>query len=791
MRVSEAGKRVRNGRIRLSMPLPRWLALGVGSQACALALAPWLAGSLYVGPRPVAPDEVLSGLLWTGDFPLMGALLVGVAVLIGLLACGWNVAMWRLPVGRVALPLALLLLWMGLSAVVNGSGWYGLKRLTEWGVAFALLLVITAVVRRGSSAWTIIVALIASATLIALRACMEYAVNRLVGIPNWRVFASFFNPNLLAGYLAMLIPLTMGVLLGLTRSYPLPSGSPRPRGEPLGERAGSPRPRGELQSRGSGSSLSRGNLQEGVRNTPLLTALLTVALWLQLGALALTGSRLGVLTGLGGVAVFLALTLWWRLLTRGFLLRLAVVGVLLLGVMWLSLPTAQRLTPQAATQDVHSGSFRLETWKGALRMTLANPLLGVGTGAFEWRYPPYASVGFTRLAHNSYLELASEAGIPALLMLLALGIGWLTRALQPELSPATDGRGQTGRAVSAVHSPPATRHLPFDWRPVRAGVVAGVLAGAAHNFVDTDLACFANLLTLAGLLGLGLALAVDGVYTIPLGVIERRGAVLVLSAALGMSLASMGLGELYANQARYDMLVGHAPQAAERLSIARTLDANNPDYLMDAGELYYALGRRDTAFTLMERAARLKPSPRFWYRLGLYYEREGKREQAQMAFEHVLRLDPNNLPAMLKLAQMFGQDAQATRLPPEALKYYERIVQLERSPYGRVRAVPEMVETAYGFAHLALARHYEAQGDLNRAHAEYEAALAVFRAYRERTLPFNRMGKELGLYNPEREQQILLAHRQALEGLIRLLEQRGEADQAATLREEYARLSEF
>jgi hypothetical protein len=89
---------------------------------------------------------------------------------------------------------------------------------------------------------------------------------------------------------------------------------------------------------------------------------------------------------------------------------------------------------------------------------------------------------------------------------------------------------------------------------------------------------------------------------------------------------------------------------------------------------------------------------------------------------------------------------------------------------------------------LALAQHYEAQGDAARARREYEAALAIFRAYRERTLPFNRMGKELGLYNPEREQQILMAHRRTLEGLIRLLNQQGASSEAEPLREEYSRL---
>ncbi len=756
MRVNESGKRIRNGRIRLPLQLPRWLALTVGSQACALALAPWLTGGLYIGPRAVAPEQVVNGLLWSGDFPLMGAFLVGVAVLMGLLACGWNVAMWRLPVGRVLLPLLGLILWLALASIVNGTGWYGLRRLTEWGTALMLMLTIVAVVRRGASAWTILIALIATAALISLRACSEYLLNRWAGVANWRVFASFFNPNLLAGYLVMLAPVTLGVLLCVGRGGQPPHPYPLPQ-------------------RGSQSS----SHSSGVRVHLLWLALLTVALWLQLSALALTGSRLGVLAFAGGAGAFLGLALAWRLLTRDFLLRLGLVVLLLAGVLWFSQPAVQRLTPQAAAQDVHSGSFRLETWKGTLRMALANPILGVGPGAFEWRYPRYASVGFTRLAHNSYLDLMAEAGLPALLLLVAMGIGWLTRALQPEL-PAESGlphsRGGFQRASIT------------DWRPIRLGVVAGVIAGALHNGVDSDIACFANLLTLMGLLALGLAFAIDGVYTVPLGVIERRGATLVLSAALGMSLASMGLGELYANQARYHALIGHAPQAAELLSVARSLDSNNPDYLMDAGELYYALGRRETAFTLMERAVQLKPAPRFWYKLGLYYEREGNRARARNAFEQVLQIDPNNLPALLKLAQYETPDPSQPILSPGALEYYQRIVALERSPYGRVRAVPEMVETAYGFAHLALAQHYEAQGAPARARAEYEAALRVFRAYRELTLPFNRMGRELGLYNPEREQQIRLAHLRTLEGLIRLLVEQGESKQAEPLRAEYAQL---
>jgi hypothetical protein len=62
-------------------------------------------------------------------------------------------------------------------------------------------------------------------------------------------------------------------------------------------------------------------------------------------------------------------------------------------------------------------------------------------------------------------------------------------------------------------------------------------------------------------------------------------------------------------------------------------------------------------------------------------------------------------------------------------------VEIQNSPYGRIRAVPEIVETAYGFAHLALARHYRARGETVKAQGHYEQALQVFRNYRDGHLP--------------------------------------------------------
>ncbi|GIV08669.1 MAG: hypothetical protein KatS3mg019_0760 [Fimbriimonadales bacterium] len=719
-----------NGKAKLKPRAPQWASWAAGLTGVGVALAPWLSGSVYVGARPVAPVDTLGALFWGADMPLMGAFLVSLLILMGFFIAAWNAEMWRLPIGRFLLPFVLLVLWLGLSTVATQSGWAGLMRVVQWLVGLIALLTIVAVVRRGAAAWLVIAPIGISASLLGLRGCTEYLINALGGIPNWRVFASFFNPNLLAGYLAMSAPLTLGLLLMAGRELP----DPRRRA---------------------------------------YTALITVGLWLQLSALALTASRLGMLASLGAAGVFLAIAGAWKLLSRDFVMRLMVVGVLLLGVFWLSTPATQRLTPQAAAQDVHSGAFRIETWKGAMRAALSNLLLGVGTGAFEWQYPRYAQVGYTRSAHNTYLEIAAESGLPALLMILTLAIGWLGRAAQRELAPDP--------------SRPVPRAM--DWRAMRIGVLAAVVGAGLHNAVDSDLQAFANLLTLCGLLGLGLAIAPDGVFTLPIRAIERRGTALAITLTLAVALASFGLGEWHANQGRYEMLVAHAPQAAEFYSIARRFDPNNPDYLMDAGELYYALGRRETALELMNRSVRLKPSPRNLYRLGLYHEREGNLAKAREYYQAALEHDPHSLPALLKLARLAQPNDSEPRLTEASKQYYERVLEIQNSPYGRIRAIPEIVETAYGFAHLALARHYRVQGETVKAQGHYEQALLVFRNYREVTYPFNLAGRALGLYNPERERQILSAHLQSLSDLAALYEAQGRTQDAAALQEEYHRLS--
>jgi O-antigen ligase len=74
-----------------------------------------------------------------------------------------------------------------------------------------------------------------------------------------------------------------------------------------------------------------------------------------------------------------------------------------------------------------SVSARFGYWQAALDTAEKHPILGSGPGTFSVSYakikPPEAEMA--RLAHNDYLEQASDSGIPGCVLYLAMIGGWL------------------------------------------------------------------------------------------------------------------------------------------------------------------------------------------------------------------------------------------------------------------------------------------------------------------------------------------------------------------------------
>jgi putative inorganic carbon (HCO3(-)) transporter len=68
-----------------------------------------------------------------------------------------------------------------------------------------------------------------------------------------------------------------------------------------------------------------------------------------------------------------------------------------------------------------SSATRIKIWRGAIDMIKDYPMWGVGYGAFPAFVPKYTSGAVGQMdAHNSYLLIAAEMGIPTLLVFLVV-----------------------------------------------------------------------------------------------------------------------------------------------------------------------------------------------------------------------------------------------------------------------------------------------------------------------------------------------------------------------------------
>lgn len=143
-------------------------------------------------------------------------------------------------------------------------------------------------------------------------------------------------------------------------------------------------------------------------------------------------------------------------------------GVLLAAV--ILYPMVNRLF-HALDMDPRAGS-RLELWKSGVKMALAQPWFGFGPGTFADVYPSYRPGSLwntlTPFAHNEYLQVAAECGLPALGLTL-LFLWSLAR--------------ETGSGLLSTR--------PFAAYPVqvlaREAAFYILLLEALHNFVDFTL----------------------------------------------------------------------------------------------------------------------------------------------------------------------------------------------------------------------------------------------------------------------------------------------------------------
>ncbi len=347
---------------------------------------------------------------------------------------------------------ALVLLFLCFNIVSTCSSHYlaasihGLLKLIVYVVAYFLL----SEQLKESSKWqfVFVAILLIGGALVSIDGLYQYKIG-VAPLATWedpnienqatRIYATFNNPNLLAGFLLPLIMFSGSLLF---------------------------------------ATWNKGKWLVSVLPA-VLTVLLTVAL-------VLTGSRggyIGAFAGYLGLFFIGIARLWQGKKKRRFfipvLLLLLSVGAALA---FHYMPTfQQRIVSIFAGREHSSNSFRMNVWLSSLKMLKDNWLIGIGVGnqAFRLAYGLYMRSGFDALGTYCVpLEIAVETGIFGLIAAISLVGGLFYRAHLVFWSKTFSFKQPLQQSESSENI-----FIYKQW--LTAGAAVALIAMLSHGLVDT------------------------------------------------------------------------------------------------------------------------------------------------------------------------------------------------------------------------------------------------------------------------------------------------------------------
>ena len=612
------------------------------------------------------------------DWLLLGV--VSAALLVAAIA-GVIIALWQRRTLALTLPevfLGAFVAWQWVTASVSVYRWATWTEAMRWTAFAIVVMAVCELAGKRGFLPSLAVAFVAGGMLSALQGIAEYAVNAASGNPSWRIFGPFLNPNLFADYLL----LALFVAVGLAILH--------------------------------------------FRRAPLLLSLLTLLLLIAMG---LTGSK-GALLAWSVGTVALGLMAIGRLkivgvpdrrnrLVRRWAISLALVaGFIVFMLAITALPPIKARFAALWTTQAHSWMFRWLIWKATLAASFVRPLTGFGAGTFEWVYPQFATVSYTRHAHSGFLQVAMESGWLGLTLLLlcfaSVLMGGAKMSLAANLSSAESEqpRGQRG------------------WLQIAS--VAALLAFCIHNVVETAWLTTANLWALAFVVGVLQA------EVSPMRRLSWRWWALALPFLLVGLWHSGGVarGAYFAQLARNEPLPSVRLFWLERASDADPLNAR---YLIDRAILLEAWAkatgdesRLREALRLCDAAIRLQPTRSGNYKVkARLLQSLGDEAGAEKALRTALRFNRTDTEAMLRL----GEFLEKRDKPDAAAAIYRKLVALERSPYGRFKPVEQWQDIFVAAGKTRLAHLLWRQGQRQRAQQLLDEAERTLRSFQTAYLP--------------------------------------------------------
>jgi O-antigen ligase len=271
------------------------------------------------------------------------------------------------PVIRTSLDVPVLVFALATVVSVLGlTGFYSdqIVALIKAAGGFLLFFVATQSLQQRRDVWVVIGAVVAAGLLVAAQTIIPVLGSGSISILD-RATGNLIDPNLFAGYLVLLVPLTLAIGLAARWKW-----------------------------------------------SPIPTAGALLLLGATLVATLSRGGWLGLIVGIGTLAVLLP---GRRRVIGG--VAAAAVALLLLAAAG---PVAARLGGGAGASPMQTLIDRFPIWTAALNMFVQHPIFGLGVdnfGNYIGLYDPSLDVN---QAHDLFLNIAVERGLIGLMTFLAL-----------------------------------------------------------------------------------------------------------------------------------------------------------------------------------------------------------------------------------------------------------------------------------------------------------------------------------------------------------------------------------
>jgi tetratricopeptide (TPR) repeat protein/O-antigen ligase len=493
-------------------------------------------------------------------------------------------------------------------------------------------------------------------------------------------FGPYINYNHFAGYMEMLIPLSLGMLFTDIR-----------------------------------------------REKKILFGFMAL---IMISALFISLSRGGILGFLGSI-FFMSFMLTIMKTTKK---ALWVSGIILLAIiialLWLNLhPTLDKFLAMGRIEDLKA-DVRISTWQGTWQMIRDFPIIGIGFGAFQYLFPKY-QMAETKLlfqyTHNDYLQLWSEMGLIGLLITLGFFIfyfRWIFKTLFKRHDPYVKGiavGGLTSIVAILIHSfTDFNLHIPaniFHFVLILSLVFIVINSQFRQNEE--------KILLSARTFSVPKKARLFFLVSIPLFII----------AILNFIIRSYVI-EGYAQP---DRLYTFSANQLEKIT---KLNSDNAEFYYRLGNIYANWANNAVARHLYEKAVLLNPADaKYHQRLGWTYGNLDKQTEALKEFEIAVSYRPTNAYYhRLYAVYCFNQakslgSPQRDILIKEAVSQYRQAIELE--PFFVSEAIEQyaqfnpdydtlktIIPTAEG--HYRFSKYLNKKGQKSESANELETAISLW-----------------------------------------------------------------